>query len=41
VKALVIDSYARSIGTIWKVMTPVVGVGFLLSEFVIEGRDTY
>jgi len=41
VKALVIDSYARSIGTIWKVMTPVVGVGFILSEFVIEDKDTY
>lgn len=34
VRALVIDSYARSISTIWKVMTPVVGVGFLLSELM-------
>lgn len=31
VRALVIDSYARSISTIWKVMTPVVGFSFLLT----------
>lgn len=31
-KAEVIDSYARSISVIWIVMTPVVGVGFLLSR---------
>ena len=42
VRALVIDSYARSISTIWKVMTPVVGVGFLLSELMwwTQGETT-
>ncbi|KAJ3574818.1 hypothetical protein NP233_g1504 [Leucocoprinus birnbaumii] len=34
VRALVIDSYARSISTIWKVMTPVVGVSFLLTLLI-------
>lgn len=34
-KAQVIDAYARSISVIWIVMTPVVGVSFILGEFFV------
>lgn len=33
-RAAVIDAYARSISTIWLVMTPIVGVSFVMGALL-------